>query len=275
MANEPAMCAGDAEALHQMRIGIRRVRAALAVFADVVGDEDLAKIKKELRWMMRELGPARDLDVFGADVLHPLRADRPGDEVIAASHRDFQQRRMAAYARAAAAARSGRFRQAVLHIAEWIEAGPWTVDGDKQRKALRAVAEHARKKLAPLRKRIKKKGAPLKHRSVGQRHRLRIRAKRLRYATEFFAATFPGEAAAKRRTESLAALKDLQDALGGLNDLATHRGLIVGGLGGDGNAIGPAAAAGLTDAKARTKNLLVKAEQALARFAGTKPFWTA
>ena len=35
---------------------------------------------------------------------------------------------MAAYARAAAAARSLRFRAAVLDLAEWIETGTWATD---------------------------------------------------------------------------------------------------------------------------------------------------
>ena len=41
MANEPSMCAGQAESLHQMRIGLRRLRAAIAIFADVVDDDEL------------------------------------------------------------------------------------------------------------------------------------------------------------------------------------------------------------------------------------------
>ena len=77
IANEPVMCAGRAEGLHQMRIGLRRLRAAIAIFADVVGDEDQKKIKSELKWITQELGPARDLDVFAADVLEPLRASHP------------------------------------------------------------------------------------------------------------------------------------------------------------------------------------------------------
>ncbi len=275
MANQPSMCGGQAEALHQMRIGLRRLRAAVAIFADVVDDEDLENIKGELKWITRELGPARDLDVFGADVLSPLRAEHPQDEAIAASHRDFEQKRMAAYASAASAARSPRFYAAMLDLAEWIETGPWLADDDKERIKLRmrAVAKYAVKKLARLRKQIKRKGADLRHRSVAQRHRLRIRAKRLRYATEFFAGTFPGEAQAKRRTESLSALKDLQDALGGLNDLATRHALMVDSLGGKGQAVEQAAAAGLADADTQAETLLLKAEQAFARFAGTKAFW--
>jgi inorganic triphosphatase YgiF len=278
MANEPSMCAGQPEALHQMRIGLRRLRAALIIFADVVNDDDLDKIKGELSWITKELGPARDLDVFGADVLRPLRDKQPEDPAIAASYREFEQKRIAAYAHAAAAARSLRFRATVLDLAEWIETGPWATDDDKERRALRTrpVAEHAAKKLARLRKRIKKKGADLRHRRVGQRHRLRIRAKRLRYATEFFAATFPGEASVTRRIKSLSALKDLQDALGGLNDLATRNVLIADSLDSDPNTEAQfATAPGLADAEAQAENLLRKAEQAFARFADTKPFWKA
>ena len=39
VANEPILFAGRAEGLHQMRIGLRRLRASIAIFADVVGDE--------------------------------------------------------------------------------------------------------------------------------------------------------------------------------------------------------------------------------------------
>ena len=41
MANEPSMSAGQPEALHQMRIGLRRSRAAIAVFGEIVDDDDL------------------------------------------------------------------------------------------------------------------------------------------------------------------------------------------------------------------------------------------
>jgi inorganic triphosphatase YgiF len=274
MANEPSMCAGQAESLHQMRIGLRRLRAAIAIFADVVDDERLKQIRGELKWITKELGPARDLDVFGADVLRPLRAKRPEDAGLAASHRQFEEKRIAAYARAATAARSLRFRAAMLDLAEWIETGQWSTDADKERMALRTrpVAQHAENKLARLRKRIKNKGADLRHRSVKGRHRLRIRAKRLRYATEFFAGTFPGEASAKRRTESLSALKDLQDALGGLNDLATRHALIADDLEDDTGQAESMAHAHLT-APGTEEALLLKAEQAFARFAESNAFW--
>jgi inorganic triphosphatase YgiF len=264
VANEPATCAGQAEALHQMRIGLRRLRAAIALYSDVVAGDDADTIKSELKWITRELGAARDLDVFASEL---AKDEHLNQEAAAEARRDIEEKRAAAYAEVRSAIDSPRFRSAVLDLAEWIEIGAWAEEDEKDRRSVRdrPVFEHAKKQLAKLRKRIKRKGAKLRDLDVPQRHRLRIRAKRLRYATEFFAATFPGEQGAKRRSESLNSLKDLQDALGGLNDIAKHRDLIAGGI----------PVAPLVSSEDRTEALLCEAEQAFGRFAETKPFWKA
>jgi CHAD domain-containing protein len=102
---------------------------------------------------------------------------------------------------------------------------------------------------------------------------LRIRAKRLRYATEFFANTFTGERNVKRRDELLAALKDLQDALGGLNDLETRHGLMDGSAGAA-PPVGMEVAIPDPEREAATRErLLTDAEKAFARFAEAKAFW--
>lgn len=273
IANEPAMCNGQAAALHQMRIGLRRLRAAIAIFAGAVRDEELDEIKSELRWITQQLGPARDLDVFAADVLAPLKERHPADQAIGAAHAEFEAKRAAAYATAIGAIKSARFRGAILDLAEWIETGAWSSAVDTASSRDRPVAEHAKAKLAELRKRIKRQGAGLRQLSVPKRHRLRIRAKRLRYATEFFAAAFPGAASAQRRTEFLSALKDLQDELGALNDLATHRNLIAEHIG-EGGAE-DAAGSHLAPREEHAERLLLAAEGAYARFAGISAFWKA
>jgi len=61
--------------------------------------------------------------------------------------------------------------------------------------------------------------------SAPERHRLRIRAKKLRYATEFFAELFTQGKRAKRCKAALSALRDLQGTLGALNDIATRESL--------------------------------------------------
>jgi triphosphatase len=68
--------------------------------------------------------------------------------------------------------------------------------------------------LERLDKRLRKRGAGVPKAPPDARHEVRIAAKKLRYATEFFAALFPK----KRVAPYLAALEELQDILGALND---------------------------------------------------------
>jgi CHAD domain-containing protein len=58
--------------------------------------------------------------------------------------------------------------------------------------------------------------------NAGERHALRIAAKKLRYAAEFFAGIYPH----KRARLYLAALAALQDVLGALNDAAVTQRLL-------------------------------------------------
>jgi inorganic triphosphatase YgiF len=269
VVNEPAVLADDAEALHQMRVGLRRLRAAISIFADVVANGDLDRVKAELKWITQELGPARDLDVFAADVLQPLQKARPNDAGVGAARRDFEQRREVAYARAIDSLRSERFRKDLLDLAAWIEVGDWA-QGEKAREPVTGLA---RNELVRLRKGIKKRGGDLRHASAHQRHRLRIRAKRLRYATEFFAKTFPGESNLKLRDELLSALKDLQDALGGLNDLETRHGLMNATEGEEPPAEMAAAIPDPAREAASRDRLLADAEKAFTCFAEAKAFW--
>src|SRR4029078_157560 len=145
-----------------------------------------------------------DIYVCVTELRRPHREARPGDENIAAALRDIEEKRAAAYARVAEALRSERFRTVVIDVVEWVETGPWSTDDDELRKELRTrpIAELAKKELRRLRKTIKKRGATLRHKSVREGHKLRIRAKRLRYGTEFFAGTFDGHTSEKRRSDS-------------------------------------------------------------------------
>jgi CHAD domain-containing protein len=59
--------------------------------------------------------------------------------------------------------------------------------------------------------------------STRQRHKLRIAAKKLRYASEFFAGVFPGKKAARRRKRFIAGLKKFQVWLGDLNDIVVNQ----------------------------------------------------
>jgi triphosphatase len=264
VANAPAMRAGHAEALHQMRVGLRRLRAAITLFNTMLDGGEREIVKDKLRWITQELGPARNLDVFASVVLEPLRAAHPDDDEIQEARRDFEERHTAAYARAIQSASSDRFRVALLDIAAWIETGDWACENRRQAKA--PVRRHARKGLSRLRRGIKAKGRSLRHVSPAKRHKLRIRAKRLRYATEFFEVTFPGAKRAERRKDSLAALEAVQDGLGVLNDIVTRKALLAG-LHEDSRLRTPAVDS------AEEKKWLKRSERAYGRFAKVKAFW--
>ena len=262
VVNVPGIWDGQPDCVHQTRIGTRRMRAAIVLFGEMLAGPPCEAIKDKLRWIAKELGPARDLDVFAADILEPLRKANPNDEDIKAAYREFEQRHADAYARAIEAARSDRLRATLIDLAAWIEVGDWAQEASAQAR----VPDLAVEALAKLRRRIKKKGRDLADLPVEQRHALRIRAKRLRYATEFFAETFPGKKREKRRVASLAALEGMQEYLGDLNDIAVQRAILANG--GDDVQF----RFSRVDPK-HEKAILRKAVRAYASFAGIKAFW--
>jgi CHAD domain-containing protein len=62
-ANHAATCMGDAEALHQMRVALARLSAAISFFSPMVADAQRKQIRAELKWLHGQLGAVRDLDV--------------------------------------------------------------------------------------------------------------------------------------------------------------------------------------------------------------------
>ena len=265
IANEPGVCAGDAEALHQMRIGLRRLRAAITAFATVSTDSKQDRIKRELKAATNKLGPARDLDVFAADVFKHLSETGAGEKEFAEASRDFTLRREKTYAALADFVRSKRSRRTLLDVAEWVETGRWT---RARADAERPIEQHAADVLAKFRKQIRKRGRDLDELDARARHKLRIRAKKLRYTIEFFGGVFPGHKNVKRRQAALNSLKTLQDTLGSLNDIAARKALVSNGDG-----LTRHVAAMVDAGEAKADKLLEQARLAHAHFSKVKAFW--
>jgi triphosphatase len=264
VANEPGMLAGHAEALHQFRIGLRRLRAAVKSFTEMTADAQRETIKAELKWVMKQVGPARDLDVFGADVLTPLA--RGHDPHLAAAHRSYNEMRKQAHETATSSIRSGRFRKLSQELAEWAEAGPWTTNPTLEELRERRIAEHAAEVLGRWRRSFRKRCRKLGDLSPKQRHGLRMRAKDLRYATEFFVSLFPRHI--KRREATLAALENLQNTLGALNDLTARKRIMPKEINQSAHARRVIAAQ-----EAKAGQLLKRAKVACTKFGEVKPFW--
>jgi CHAD domain-containing protein len=225
VANQSLMLAGGAEALHQMRVGLRRLRAAISLFSDMLTDPQTEVLKSELKWITGELGPAREFEVLLKDVARPVANSAHNEPGIGFFSRELRQKRKIALARARAAVDSRRFRDLALDTAAWIETGDWTRNPNgtagmlRQRSFAAVAAEQLRRQW----KKILKRGKCLDTLDPQHRHKLRIQAKKLRYAAEFFAPAFPRKKSLRRRKDFVTTLQKLQDALGELNDIRSER----------------------------------------------------
>lgn len=282
VANTFAIRQQNLKAVHQMRVGVRKLRAAISLFRDMLAGPQTAAMKSELKWITEELGPARELDVFVKRVkqVQERGPKGPGMDAIA---RDFRERRTAALARATQAIASARFRRLILDATAWVEIGDWTRNGNQSARTLRKrqVARAAAAELRRRSKKIRKQGARLAELDARTRHKLRIKAKKLRYGCEFFASVFAGKKTRRQREKFIARLKTLQDALGELNDITVHEGLAKRTLNSAGAAKRPrrakkAFAAGRLSGReeARFAPVLQAAVRAHKDFAKAKPFWT-
>jgi len=61
---EQVRLAEDIEALHDMRVASRRLRAAISVFEAAIPDREFAAFEREVKGVTDALGEARDLDVI-------------------------------------------------------------------------------------------------------------------------------------------------------------------------------------------------------------------
>ncbi|MES2016656.1 MAG: CHAD domain-containing protein [Pseudomonadota bacterium] len=206
----------DAESLHQMRIGLRRLDAAFKLFRDLL--QAPPAIVAELAWLLEQLGPARDWDVFVDSTLPRVTCAMPGHGELDPLRVVALERSGALFAQASAAVASIRFSKLVNALEQWSEQRGWrddlTARGIEQLHV--RVGDFADTVLAQAQQRLLRRGNKLKQADARRRHRVRIAAKRTRYATEFFAALYPG----KRVRPYVQALTGLQDELGWLNDAA-------------------------------------------------------
>jgi inorganic triphosphatase YgiF len=276
--NEPALIRGDPEGVHQMRVGLRRLRAAMSLFAALLRDPQTAAIKNELKWLAGELGPARELEVLVSRVVAPMKRQRRRWRGMPSLSHEFAERRDAALARAQAAVQSARSRALTLDVAAWLEAGLWRNPQDDlvRDRGDVPIEMFALEQLARRWRKVRKKGRILARFDARSRHKLRIQTKKLRYAAEFFATLFTAKRALKRRKQFLPALERLQDGLGDLNDIAVHEKRIAA-VGVRRRRSNPSRvfAAGLLTGRedARVDPAMTAATEAYADLAEVKPFW--
>jgi CHAD domain-containing protein len=223
--HEPGTRLGeDIEALHDMRVATRRMRAAFRIFGDYYQPKAVAPYLKGLKRTGRALGPVRDLDVFRAKIeayLSTLPESEQGRldgflGVLEARH-EMTRKQMLTYLD------SAKYHRFVERFGEFVEtegmgSRPVTLDGVEPRPCrVRHIAPITiYERLAAVRaydEWVTIPNPPLK-----RLHALRIACKRLRYTLEFFSEVLAPEA-----KELIQELVIMQDHLGALQDVVVAR----------------------------------------------------
>ncbi len=200
--------AGEVEPVHQYRVALRRLRAAVELFASLLYANQVRMLRRDLSWATQQGGALRECDVIGELMKDRARKIEPGlAKSVSSICNALAERRKAEHARFVETLRSQRCAALVTRLGS---------------PALRklppdmTLGANAARLLRPMLRAVTRAGANLdEDATVALFHRLRVRVKRLRYALEMLSV---GDS--KQRKKMLARLENLQELLGDYNDTA-------------------------------------------------------
>ncbi len=207
----------DPEFVHQARVALRRLRSAIKLFAPVLPPEFVAAYGQTWQTLATALGEARNWDVFLTETLPPFLAAFPNDKDGKRLRKIAQRKAQSARKSVAALLAVDEYPRLLLEFTAAVYTVGETLPiplTDFAHQQLTRHARHARKA-----RKLAKRHAEL---SPAERHKMRIAFKKLRYTLEFFAPLLPPG----KLPTYLAALTQLQDELGQINDHITAVGLL-------------------------------------------------
>lgn len=193
--------------IHQTRVALRRLRAALSLFrAAIVGPAErriVRALAAEAKWLAGECAPARDLHVFLTETAEevPPEVKRIATR-LAGLH----------YDRARTALSGARYNAFEGQLAAFVQAAPASPSAGSRGR----LEDFGRALLEQRHAKVERRGQHLKSLDSEGLHRLRIAIKKLRYAAGFLRPAFASEGA----SAYIDATVRLQGALGAMNDRA-------------------------------------------------------
>ncbi len=180
----------DAEALHDLRVSLRKLRSLIRPFRDV---DPMQQLDEAASALARITSPARDLEVMIA----VLRKEGFTEQVAPRIERVRQQ-----YAIILA---SEPLQLFLTRLDQWPQAVRLSERGGALKGARRTVTKYLKKQAEELRQALDDKGF--------DRHELRVLVKKLRYAIDAYPALSP------LPKKTLSSLKNAQACLGKWHDL--------------------------------------------------------
>jgi CHAD domain-containing protein len=216
-ALDPAVRGDQPDAVHQMRIAVRRLRSTLRTFGSLIWKRNTDRLAGELKWLGTELGGARDAEVL----LGHLRAETgalPAELVLGPVQARIQGHFAQVSARAkeavTAALRSQRYFELLDQLDALIDGPALTPAASKPATAVlpRAV-RHSYRRTARRMDRAEATPAGRKHGAA--LHRARRAAKRTRFAAEAVAPACgqPAQRFARKLKKVQSTLGDHQDSV--------------------------------------------------------------
>ncbi len=206
----------DAESVHQMRVALRRLRSAFSLFKNVLHVP--ADLLREFDWLGEQLGNARDWDVLFSSTIPKVTAEIGAAAEFVELNLAVENKVRDMHNAASEVVSSPRYTSLISKFSLWLQECAWRgAMWPKEKNSLADKVERfAHKTLAHDQHRLSLRGRKLHSANPQARHRVRIAAKKARYATEFFQSLFPSG----RVAHYLKTLSTLQDELGWLNDAA-------------------------------------------------------
>ncbi|CCD93922.1 conserved hypothetical protein [Bradyrhizobium sp. ORS 375] len=207
------------EGVHQLRVALRRLRAALHIMRPLGTSTALDGLEADARWLAQNLSAARDLDVFLTKTL-PEIADACSTVAGFDTLRGLAERqRDLAYRKLRIALADRRCTSFVLGLGAWTATRGWRndVSPDQLGRLAGPAIDFAGHVLSERHQKALKRGRHFKKLPADRRHRLRLALKKLRYSIDFLLPLYGPGKPAKRYARSLS---DLQEQLGHYNDMA-------------------------------------------------------
>lgn len=259
-AQHQGTTAGNANALHAMRVALTRLRTNIRFFLPMVAGAEQMRLTAELKWLNAHLGMVRDLDV-ALERLTKINTDQ-----TRLKDRSWKRERAASQRLLTRALRSLRYRRLIRDLTAWIERGDWSRKINKEATERRAepVADYNARKLTHWQTKLLEESRKLGEFGPKKRHRLRLKNKRLTYAIEAATDLMP-DGQTQARQAALKLLRKAQRSLGRLNDDAQF-GSLAATLGEDKTEVND-----LLLKPKQKKLLLRRAETAYKEFAELKP----
>lgn len=226
-ANVPVVLDTDAsEGPHQLRIGLRRLRTALKVFAPVLGTAGMERIEAEAKRLGQDIGHLRDADVLIEEVVAHAAAHGLDPEARLVLESALGARRDTVRAEVRAALRRPETGVFLLDLLEYVENRGWLepTGYDQTARLAQPIGELAPKLLRKRWRNVKALGQDIRELEPEELHSLRKSLKSLRYTVDILIGLYPG----KRAAAFLSALKQLQDSFGSLNDAAMAEAKLAG-----------------------------------------------